>query len=104
MADGELTKFIRSIPALHDIEFLQVGGSYVSKIDVPYKVPSTRMEAVTSPLVGKMQKIYLQSFLQWIASYKDEDPSTHRKSEYGTYTCRGFPLTAAQTLLSISPP
>lgn len=80
MADGELTKFIRSIPALHDIEFLQVGGSYVVKGDAPYKVPSTRMEAVTSPLVGKMQKIYLQSFLQWIASYKDEDPSTHRKN------------------------
>lgn len=83
MADGELTKFIRSIPALHDIEFLQVGGSYVVRTltDSPHKVPSTRMEALSSPLVSKMQKLYLQNFLQFIASYKDEDPATHRKGD-----------------------
>jgi len=79
MADGELTKFIRSIPALHDIEFLQVGGSYVVRSDAPHKVPSTRMEALSSPLVSKMQKLYLQNFLQFIAAYRDEDQSTHRK-------------------------
>ncbi|KAI5783880.1 GDP dissociation inhibitor [Peziza echinospora] len=79
MADGELTKFIRSIPALHDIEFLQVGGSFVVRNDAPHKVPSTRMEALSSPLVSKMQKLYLQNFLQFIAGYVEEDPTTHRK-------------------------
>jgi Rab GDP dissociation inhibitor len=79
MADGELTNILRKTRVTNYIELLQVGGSYVVKDGRPYKVPSTRMEAMASSLVPHMQKFYMQKFLQFIADYKEDVPSTHKK-------------------------
>lgn len=79
MADGELTNVLHKTGVTRYIELLQVGGSYVVKSGVPYRVPSTRMEAVTSSLVSKFQKFYMQNFLQFIANYKEDDTTTHKK-------------------------
>lgn len=79
MADGELTRILKQTGVTQYIDLLSVHGSFVVKKGVPYKVPSTRVEAVKSPLVSTMQKYYMQNFLQFIANYKEEDPSTHKK-------------------------
>ncbi|TGZ82544.1 rab GTPase activator [Ascodesmis nigricans] len=78
MADGELTRILHQTGVTNYIELLSVGGSFVVKKGVPSRVPSTRMEAVKSPLVSTMQKYYMQNFLQFIANYKEEDASTHK--------------------------
>lgn len=80
MADGELTRILHQTGVTNYIDLLSVGGSFVVKKGVPSRVPSTRVEAVKSPLVSTMQKYYMQNFLQFIANYKEEDPSTHKSS------------------------
>lgn len=84
MADGELTNILHKTGVTRYIDLLQVGGSYVVKSGQPFRVPSTRMEAVTSALVSSFQKFYMQNFLQFIANYKEDDKSTHKK---GTALC-----------------
>ncbi|KAH0608575.1 uncharacterized protein H6S33_001709 [Morchella sextelata] len=79
MADGELTNVLHKTGVTRYIDLLQVGGSYVVKKGTPYKVPSTRMEAVTSSLVSLFQKNHLQAFLQFIANYKEDDSTTHKQ-------------------------
>jgi len=79
MADGELTNILHKTGVTRYIDLLQVGGSYVVKGGVPYRVPSTRMEAMTSSLVSSFQKFFMQNFLQFIANYKEDDKSTHKK-------------------------
>ena len=79
MADGELTRILHQTGVTAYIDLLSVHGSFVVKKGVPSRVPSTRVEAVTSPLVSTMQKYYMQNFLQFIASYKEDDPTTHKK-------------------------
>jgi Rab GDP dissociation inhibitor len=79
MADGELTRILHQTGVTTYIDLLSVHGSFVVKKGVPSRVPSTRVEAVKSPLVSTMQKYYMQNFLQFIANYKEDDPSTHKK-------------------------
>lgn len=79
MADGELTRILHQTGVTQYIDLLSVHGSFVVKKGTPSRVPSTRVEAVTSPLVSTMQKYYMQNFLQFIASYKEDDPTTHKK-------------------------
>lgn len=84
MADGELTRILHQTGVTNNIELLSVGGSFVVKKGVPSRVPSNRLDAVKSPLVSTMQKYYMQNFLQFIANYKDDDPTTHKK---GSLAC-----------------
>ncbi|KAI5776358.1 GDP dissociation inhibitor [Geopyxis carbonaria] len=79
MADGELTRILHQTGVTTYIDLLSVAGSFVVKKGVPSRVPSTRVEAVKSPLVSTMQKYYMQNFLQFIANYKEDDPTTHKK-------------------------
>ncbi|KAF8252935.1 rab GTPase activator [Wilcoxina mikolae CBS 423.85] len=79
MADGELTRILHQTGVTQYIDLLSVHGSFVVKKGIPSRVPSTRVEAVKSPLVSTMQKYYMQNFLQFIASYKEDDPTTHKK-------------------------
>jgi Rab GDP dissociation inhibitor len=79
MADGELTRILHQTGVTQYIDLLSVHGSFVVKKGVPSRVPSTRVEALKSPLVSTMQKYYMQNFLQFIANYKEDDPTTHKK-------------------------
>ena len=90
MADGELTRILHQTGVTQYIDLLSVHGSFVVKKGVPSRVPSTRVEAVKSPLVSTMQKYYMQNFLQFIASYKEDDPATHKKGN--AYPARDHPI------------
>jgi Rab GDP dissociation inhibitor len=81
MADGDLTKYLRKIFPDREgnpgILLAQIGGSFVVTGGKPYRVPTTPSEAAFSSLLTLSQKYLMRGLLQYIASYKEEDPSTH---------------------------
>jgi len=81
MANGELTNILVSTDVTRYLEFRQIAGSYVqqgadSKARVA-KVPSSASEALRSSLMGMFEKRRAQKFLEWVGSFKEEDPATH---------------------------
>lgn len=78
MADGELTNILVHTNVTRYVEFKQIDGSFVHKYDKTSKVPATEMEAVSSSLIGFFEKRRLKNFLQFIASYKEDEVSTHK--------------------------
>ncbi|RPA87515.1 rab GTPase activator [Ascobolus immersus RN42] len=81
MADGDLTKYLRKIFPDREgnpgILLAQIGGSFVVTGGKPYRVPTTPSEAAFSSLLTLSQKYLMRGLLQYIAGYKEEDPSTH---------------------------
>ncbi|CAH7674868.1 GDP dissociation inhibitor-domain-containing protein [Phakopsora pachyrhizi] len=57
---------------------LKITGSYVLAAGKVAKVPSTEMEAVTSPLMGLFEKRRAKKFLEWVANCQHNNPSTHQ--------------------------
>ncbi|POW04045.1 hypothetical protein PSHT_11341 [Puccinia striiformis] len=56
----------------------KIAGSYVLAAGKVAKVPSSEVEAVTSPLMGIFEKRRAKKFLEWVANYRLDDPSTHQ--------------------------
>ena len=77
MANGELTKMLVHTDVTRYMEFKQISGSYVYRTGRVSKVPASEMEALRSPLLGLFEKRRAKNFLQFIAAYKEDDPSTH---------------------------
>lgn len=82
MANGELTNILVSTDVTRYLEFKQIAGSYVqqgngAKATVA-KVPSDASEALRSPLMGLFEKRRAKGFLEWVGSFKENDPSTHK--------------------------
>lgn len=89
MADGLLAKILVHTRVVHYLDFKRVDGSYVYKSGgVVDKVPATEGEALSTSLVGFFQKRRLRNFLQFIAKYKQSDPSTHDGFNCATSTTR----------------
>lgn len=78
MANGEMTNMLVHTNVTRYVEFKQVDGSFVYRYQKCSKVPSTEYEAVTSSLIGLFEKRRLKNFMQWVAQYNEEDPSTHK--------------------------
>ena len=82
MANGELTNILVSTDVTKYLEFKQIAGSYVqqgqaTKATVA-KVPSDAKEALSSPLMGLFEKRRARNFLEWVGSYKEDDPASHK--------------------------
>lgn len=60
------------------LEFKQIAGSFVYRDGKISKVPSTEMEAVSSPLMGLFEKRRAKKFFEFIQNRKEEDPATHQ--------------------------
>lgn len=82
MANGELTNILVSTDVTRYIEFKQVAGSYVQQgrgtRATVAKVPSDAGEALRSPLMGLFEKRRAKGFLEWVGSFKEDDPATHK--------------------------
>lgn len=78
MINGELTNILVHTDVTRYLEFKQIAGSYVLAAGKVAKVPSSEMEAVTSPLMGIFEKRRAKKFLEWVANYRPNDPSTHQ--------------------------
>ncbi|EGG00337.1 uncharacterized protein MELLADRAFT_39736, partial [Melampsora larici-populina 98AG31] len=77
MFNGELTNILAHTDVTRYLEFKQIAGSYVLAAGKVAKVPSTEVEAITSPLMGIFEKRRAKKFFEWVANYKPNDPSTH---------------------------
>ncbi|PLW21634.1 hypothetical protein PCANC_01084 [Puccinia coronata f. sp. avenae] len=78
MINGELTNILVHTDVTRYLEFKQIAGSYVLAAGKVAKVPSSEVEAVTSPLMGIFEKRRAKKFLEWVANYRANDPSTHQ--------------------------
>ncbi|ORY00129.1 rab GTPase activator [Basidiobolus meristosporus CBS 931.73] len=86
MANGELVKVLTHTDVTRYLEFKQISGSYVYGEGKIYKVPSSEVEAVTSSLMGLMEKQRAKKFFEFMQNWKDEDPSTHHGLDLDTNT------------------
>lgn len=85
MANGELTNILVSTDVTRYLEFKQIAGSYVqvgagTRATVA-KVPSNATEALRSPLMGMFEKRRAKNFLEWVGTYKEDDPVSHKGEE-----------------------
>ncbi|CCE86525.1 Piso0_005020 [Millerozyma farinosa CBS 7064] len=78
MSNGELTNILVHTDVTRYIEFKQIAGSYVYRNGRIAKVPSNEIEAVKSSLMGIFEKRRMKRFLEFIANYNDDVPSTHQ--------------------------
>lgn len=78
MANGLLVQMLLHTDVTRYLEFKSVEGSYVyrrgGKI---YKVPATDTEAITSSLIGLLDKNRTRKFLGYVHDYDENNPKTH---------------------------
>lgn len=77
MANGEIVRFLTHTDVTRYLEFKQIAGSFVYRDGKISKVPASETEAISSPLLGMVEKRRLQKFLEFIQNWKEEDVSTH---------------------------
>lgn len=99
MACGRLTKMLLHTKVTRYLDFKSIDGSFVYKDGKILKVPATPQEALSSSLMGMFEKRRFRSFLIYVNSYKQEDPSTHKGKDLSRMTMRdlyvSFGLCAA---------
>ncbi|MCJ1308263.1 Rab GDP dissociation inhibitor alpha [Agyrium rufum] len=80
MSNGELTNILVSTDVTKYLEFKQIAGSYVQQGSGPRatiaKVPSDAGEALRSPLMGLFEKRRAKKFLEWVGTFKEDDPAS----------------------------
>eukprot|EP01059_Diplonema_ambulator_P022732 TRINITY_DN38065_c0_g1_i1.p1 TRINITY_DN38065_c0_g1~~TRINITY_DN38065_c0_g1_i1.p1 ORF type:complete len:461 (+),score=187.82 TRINITY_DN38065_c0_g1_i1:40-1383(+) len=80
MADGELVKILRAtVVNRYQMEFMLCDGSFVAKGSNVYKVPCTEKEALSSSLMGLLEKRRAAKFFAWAQDYDQNDPKTWGK-------------------------
>jgi Rab GDP dissociation inhibitor len=92
MSNGELTNILVSTDVTRYLEFKQIAGSYVQQNKSIAKVPSSAAEALSSPLMGLFEKRRAKKFLEFVGSFKEDDPATHNGAKTG-FCRREFILT-----------
>ncbi|KAK4992798.1 Rab GDP dissociation inhibitor alpha [Elasticomyces elasticus] len=92
MSNGALTNILVSTDVTRYLEFKQIAGSYVQQGNGANarvaKVPSDAGEALRSPLMGLFEKRRAKNFLQWVGSFKEENPATHNGMNLRTCTMK----------------
>lgn len=76
MANGLLVKLLIHTGVTRYLEFKNVEGSYVFKGGKIAKVPIDQKEAMTSDLMGMLDKRRFRNFLLWIQEVKEDEPKT----------------------------
>jgi len=78
MANGLLVQMLLHTDVTRYLEFKSVDGSYVyQKGGKIYKVPATDTEALTSSLIGLLDKNRARKLFGFIHDYEDANPKTH---------------------------
>jgi len=79
MASGLLVNILIKTDVTRYLEFKAVDGSFVAQGGKVYKIPSNKEEALKSSLLGLFEKKSVASFLSFIDTYNENDPSTYKK-------------------------
>eukprot|EP00240_Pyramimonas_obovata_P001930 CAMPEP_0118921370 /NCGR_PEP_ID=MMETSP1169-20130426/683_1 /TAXON_ID=36882 /ORGANISM="Pyramimonas obovata, Strain CCMP722" /LENGTH=459 /DNA_ID=CAMNT_0006862083 /DNA_START=76 /DNA_END=1455 /DNA_ORIENTATION=+ len=77
MAGGNLVQMLVHTKVYQYMEFKSVSGAYVFRRGAIAQVPTTPTEAMSSPLMGAIEKMRAVQFFAWINNYRENDPSTH---------------------------
>lgn len=85
---GTLVQILIKTDVTRYLDFKAVDGSFVIQGGKVYKVPSTTGEALSSPLMGIFEKRRCASFLEYVTSYDEKDPKTHKNYNLKTMTAR----------------
>jgi Rab GDP dissociation inhibitor len=88
MACGRLVKILLHTQVTRYLEFKSVDGSYVYKDGKIKKVPATGEEALSSNLMGIFEKRKFRNFLNYLAQYDENDPSTFQGRDLPNMTMR----------------
>jgi len=76
MASEDLVNILVHTDVTRYLEFKQIGGSYVYRDKKIAKLPANESEALTSSLLGMMEKYRARNFFKFIQNYNAEDPKT----------------------------
>jgi Rab GDP dissociation inhibitor len=80
MADGKLVRTLIATGVTRYLEFKLIEGSYVFQVNKSkgkiLKVPANEKEALTSGLMGPMEKKRFTKFLQWVQEFDRQKPET----------------------------
>eukprot|EP01061_Rhynchopus_euleeides_P005075 TRINITY_DN14315_c0_g1_i1.p1 TRINITY_DN14315_c0_g1~~TRINITY_DN14315_c0_g1_i1.p1 ORF type:complete len:461 (+),score=228.07 TRINITY_DN14315_c0_g1_i1:44-1384(+) len=80
LADGELVKILRAtVVNRYQMEFMLCDGSFVARDTKLYKVPCTEREALSSSLMGILEKRRAAKFFGWVQDYDKNNPKTWGK-------------------------
>jgi len=77
MSGGNMVRVLLHTDVTKYLDFKLVDGSFVFTGDRPHKVPATPREAMTSGLMGLLEKNRCRSFFSFIHSYVHGDPQTY---------------------------
>ncbi|KAN0055864.1 hypothetical protein ACTA71_011751 [Dictyostelium dimigraforme] len=86
LSSGLLVKMLLHTDVTRYLDFKVVDGSYVYQGGKIQKVPSTDTEALTSSLVGLLDKLPLRKFFIFVQNYEENNPSTHDNLNLKTFT------------------
>jgi len=78
MSCGQLVQILVKTDVTRYLEFKAVDGSFVVHEGKVQKVPSTRSEALSSGLMGLLEKRRCAKFLEYVGEYEEADPKTHK--------------------------
>jgi len=88
---GLLVKMLVYTDVTRYLDFKLIDGSYVFKKGGGiHKVPATEKEAISTGLVGLLQKNWLRGFLKYMAKYKQSDPKTWDGTDLTKVTMKQF--------------
>lgn len=86
MADGMLVKMLVFTQVHRYIELGQVEGSYVLVDGKLQKVPASDSEALSSPLLGFLEKRRCHKFFSYTADWNPAEPKSHKGHDLLTMT------------------
>merc|ERR1712137_486096 len=78
MASGELVKMLIKTDVTKYLEFKVVEGSYVYKSGKIHKVPATEKEALSSSLMGLLEKRRFKKFLEFTSSWEPTSGANYK--------------------------
>ncbi|KAA8497848.1 Rab GDP dissociation inhibitor alpha [Porphyridium purpureum] len=81
MASGNMVNMLIYCDVAKYLDFKLVDGSFVFSGSRPHKVPVTPSEAMTSGLMGLLEKNRCRQFFSWVHFYDLEDESTWQKRD-----------------------
>lgn len=87
MANGELVQILVHTDVTRYLEFQQIAGSFVYREGSGVcKVPSTELEALSSPLMGFFEKRRAKGFFEFVQRLSVTDRSTWQQRDLATMT------------------
>ena len=87
MANGKLVKMLQKTGVTkYGTEFTLIDGSFVVHKAKTYKVPVTEREALSSSLMGILEKRRAAKFFAFVQEYEEKDTKTHKGYDLKTMT------------------